>query len=102
MSKLDKYLNINDLRSAAKRRAHRMVFDYIDGGADDEVTLGRNTSAFDNYDLLFKVLAGAENVDLSTTLLGEKIDVPFFASPAAGHRRNKNPQTLQQYSGYPW
>ena len=86
MSKLDKYLNINDLRSAAKRRAHRMVFDYIDGGADDEVTLGRNTSAFDNYDLLFKVLAGAENVDLSTTLLGEKIDVPFFASPAAGHR----------------
>ncbi len=86
MSKLDKYLNIDDLRRAAKRRAHRMVFDYIDGGADDEVTLGRNTNAFDDYDLMFKVLAGAENIDMSTTLLGEKIDVPFFASPAAGHR----------------
>ncbi len=86
MNKLDKYLNIDDLRGAAKRRAHRMVFDYIDGGADDEVTLGRNTTAFDDYDLLSKVLAGADNVDMSTTLLGEKIDVPFFASPAAGHR----------------
>ena len=63
-----------------------MVFDYIDGGADDEVSLGRNTKAFDDYDLLFKVLTGADNVDMSTTLLGEKIDVPFFASPAAGHR----------------
>ena len=63
-----------------------MVFDYIDGGADDEVTRGRNTTAFDDYDLLFKVLAGADDVDMSTTLLGDKIDVPFFASPAAGHR----------------
>lgn len=85
-SKLDRCLNIDDLRVAARQRAHRMVFDYIDGGADDEVTLGRNTKAFDDYDLLFKVLAGADNVDMSTTLLGEKIDVPFFASPAAGHR----------------
>ncbi len=85
-SKLDRCLNIDDLRVAARQRAHRMVFDYIDGGADDEVSLGRNTKAFDDYDLLFKVLAGADNVDMSTTLLGEKIDVPFFASPAAGQR----------------
>ena len=85
-SKLDRCLNIDDLRVAARQRAHRMVFDYIDGGADDEVTLGRNTKAFDDYDLLFKILTGADNVDMSTTLLGEEIDVPFFASPAAGHR----------------
>jgi len=84
--KLDRCLNIDDLRVAARQRAHRMVFDYIDGGADDEVSLGRNTKAFDDYDLLFKVLAGADDVDMSTTLLGEKIDVPFIASPAAGHR----------------
>lgn len=86
IAKTDKYLNIGDLRLAARRRAHRMVFDYIDGGADDEVTLGRNTSAFNDYDLMFRVLAGAAEVDLSTTLLGEKIEVPFIASPAAGHR----------------
>jgi len=85
-SKLDRCLNIDDLRVAARQRAHRMVFDYIDGGADDEVSLGRNTKAFDDYDLLFKVLAGADDVDMSTTLLGEKIDVPFIASPAAGNR----------------
>ena len=54
-NKLDKNLNIDDLRSAAKRRAHRMVFDYIDGGADDEVTLGRSTNAFDDYDLMFNI-----------------------------------------------
>ncbi len=80
MSSLENYLNIHDLRRAAKRRAHRMVFDYIDGGADDEVTLGRNTNAFNDYDLPFKVLVGADDIDMSTTLLGEKIDVPFFAS----------------------
>ncbi|NRB72577.1 MAG: alpha-hydroxy-acid oxidizing protein [Xanthomonadales bacterium] len=86
MAKLDRCLNIDELRHAAKRRAHRMVFDYIDGGADDEVTLARNSDAFNDYDLLFKVLSGADDVDMSTTLLGAKIHVPFFASPAAGHR----------------
>ena len=63
-----------------------MVFDYIDGGADDEVTLGRNSSAFDAYDLAFRVLKGVDDVDTSTTLLGEKIAVPFFCSPSAGNR----------------
>ena len=56
MSKLERFLNIDDFRSAAKRRAHRMVFDYIDAGEDYEITLGRNSAAFDDYDLLFKVL----------------------------------------------
>jgi len=63
-----------------------MVFDYIDGGSDDETTLRRNSQAFDEYDLHFHVLTGAEDIDMSTTLLGEKISVPFVASPAAGHR----------------
>tara|TARA_R110002096_G_scaffold309403_4_gene504052 strand:+ start:84991 stop:86124 length:1134 start_codon:yes stop_codon:yes gene_type:complete len=79
-------INIEDLRLAAKHRAHKMVFDYIDGGADDEKTLARNTSAFDDYELLYKVLSGVDNPDTSTTLLGEKIDVPFFLSPSAGNR----------------
>ena len=63
-----------------------MVFDYIDGGADDEKTLLKNTSAFDNYELFYKVLSGVDNPDTSTTLLGEKIDVPFILSPSAGNR----------------
>ena len=79
-------INVDDLRLAAKRRAHKMVFDYIDGGADDEKTLRTNSSAFDDYDLAFRVLRGVDDVDTSTTLLGEEIDVPFFCSPSAGNR----------------
>ena len=79
-------LNIDDLRAAAKKRAHRMVFDYIDGGADDEHTLKRNSTAFSEYELLFRTLVGVDTVDTSTTLLGQKIDVPFFCSPSAGNR----------------
>ena len=79
-------LNISDLREVAKSRAHQMVFDYIDGGADDEKTLLRNTSAYDDYELLYRVLSGVDNPDISTTLLGQKIDVPFILSPSAGNR----------------
>ena len=84
--RLSKCLNIDDVRLAAKRRAHKMVFDYIDGGADDEQTLRRNNAAFDDFDLAFRVLRGVDDVDTSTTLLGENIDVPFFCSPSAGNR----------------
>lgn len=84
--KLKDCININDLREAAKSRAHKMVFDYIDGGADDEKTLLRNTSAYDDYELLYRVLSGVDNPDLSTTLLGQEIDVPFILSPSAGNR----------------
>jgi L-lactate dehydrogenase (cytochrome) len=79
-------LNIADLRAAARRRAHRMVFDYIDGGADDERTLRRNSDAFSEYDLLFRVLVGVDGVDTSTTVLGERLALPFFTSPSAGNR----------------
>lgn len=78
--------NIEDLRRAARRRAHRMVFDYIDGGSDDEWSLKNNSSAFQKYELAFRVLHGVDSVDTSTTLLGEKLSVPFFCSPAAGNR----------------
>jgi L-lactate dehydrogenase (cytochrome) len=84
--KLKNCININDLREAAKTRAHKMVFDYIDGGADDEKTLARNSSAFDDYELLYRVLSGVDSPDLSTTLLGQKMDVPFILSPSAGNR----------------
>ena len=84
--KLKNCININDLREAAKTRAHKMVFDYIDGGADDEKTLARNSSAFDDYELLYRVLSGVNSPDLSTTLLGQKMDVPFILSPSAGNR----------------
>jgi len=79
-------ISIADLRVAAERRAHRMVFDYIDGGADDECTLRRNADAFAEYELLFRVLVGVDDVDTSTTVLGQRLALPFFLAPAAGNR----------------
>lgn len=86
MTRLSQCLNIADIRQAARRRAHKMVFDYIDGGADDEKTLVQNTADFDAYRLAHKVLVGVEDIDTQITLLGHTLKQPFFFSPAAGQR----------------
>jgi L-lactate dehydrogenase (cytochrome) len=78
--------NIEDFRRLAKKRLPGPVFHYIDGGADDEVTLKRNSAAYEDCDLVPDVLAGVENVDLSTTVMGRKIDMPLFLSPTAMQR----------------
>ncbi len=78
--------NVNDFRKLAKRRLPFPVFDYIDGAADDEITKQRNSSAFDDCDLVPKVLAGVEQVDLSTTVMGKTIDLPLMLSPTALQR----------------
>lgn len=84
--RLSDCLNVKDYREAAKRRAHKMVFDYIDGGSDDEVARFAGQSAFQDYRLAHRVLSGVDKPDMSTTVLGQKIDVPFILSPAAGNR----------------
>jgi L-lactate dehydrogenase (cytochrome) len=78
--------NISDFRSLAKQRLPGPIFHYIDGAADDEVTYRRNTSAYDEVDLVPNVLAGVEDIDLSTTVMGQKIDMPLFLSPTALQR----------------
>jgi len=78
--------NYNDFRKLAKKKLPSPIFHYIDGGSDDEVTLNRNTEAFNDCDLIPNVLADATNIDLSTTVLGQKIDFPLFPSPTAMHR----------------
>ena len=78
--------NYNDFRKLAKKKLPSPIFNYIDGGSDDEVTLNRNTEAFNDCDLIPNVLADVTNIDLSTTVLGQKIDFPLFPSPTAMHR----------------
>jgi len=78
--------NYNDFRKLAKKKLPSPIFHYIDGGSDDEVTLNRNTEAFNDCDLIPNVLADVNNIDLSTTVLGQKIDFPLFPSPTAMHR----------------
>lgn len=78
--------NIEDFRWLAKRRLPGPVFDYIDGGADDEITLRRSTAAFDDCDLVPGVLAGVADIDMSVTVMGRRIDMPLMLSPTAMQR----------------
>ena len=70
--------NYDDFRKLAKKKLPSPIFHYIDGGSDDEVTLKRNTEAFNDCDLIPNVLTDVGNIDLSTTVLGQKIHFPFF------------------------
>jgi L-lactate dehydrogenase (cytochrome) len=79
-------VNIEDLRQLAKRRLPRMVFDYIDGGAEREWTLRENCRAFE--DVLFRPRSAVATpkCDISTTVLGTTIDLPFILAPVGSSR----------------
>src|SRR3712207_8057721 len=66
--RLERANNIADLRRLARRRLPRPIFDYIDGGADDEVTLARNMSAFSNYEIVPDVLTDVSSIKTAATL----------------------------------
>ena len=75
--------NFEDFRKLAKKKLPAPIFHYIDGGADDETTLKRNTNSFDDCDLIPNILRSVGEPDLSTTVFGRKIDMPIFLSPTA-------------------
>jgi isopentenyl diphosphate isomerase/L-lactate dehydrogenase-like FMN-dependent dehydrogenase len=79
-------VNIQDLRRLAKRRLPRVVFDYIDGGADGEITLRENSRAFD--DIAFRPLSAVETPapDLRTTVLGTPLALPMILAPVGSSR----------------
>jgi isopentenyl diphosphate isomerase/L-lactate dehydrogenase-like FMN-dependent dehydrogenase len=78
--------NFHDFRELARRRLPGPIFNYIDGAADDEVTYRRNTASFERCDLVPNVLRGVASVDLSVTVMGQKLAVPFYCSPTALQR----------------
>jgi len=78
--------NFADFQELARRRLPSPIYNYIAGGADDEVTLRRNTDSFARVDLVPNVLRGVADVDLSTTVMGQKIDLPVYLSPTALQR----------------
>ena len=65
--------NYYDFRKLAEKRLPSPIFHYIDGAADDEITHQRNSSAYNDVDLVPNVLRGVENIDLSTTIFGKKL-----------------------------
>ena len=78
--------SIADLRRAAKRRLPKAVFDYMDGAAEDEVTRYYNQADFGRYELLPRFLVDVKNVDMSTSVLGANIGVPFILAPTGMSR----------------
>ncbi len=83
---LDQCYNTEQFRRLARRRLPGPIFHYIDGAADDEVTYRRNTEAYEECDLVPSVLAGVETIDMSTMVMGKRVDLPLFLSPTALQR----------------
>ncbi|MQG84390.1 MAG: alpha-hydroxy-acid oxidizing protein, partial [SAR202 cluster bacterium] len=78
--------NVDDFKKLARKRLPSPIFHYIDGAADDESTYKRNTESFEDCDLVPNVLAGVDNIDISTTVMGQKLSMPLFLSPVALQR----------------
>ena len=83
---IEKCYNTKDFRRLAKRRLPSPIFNYIDGAADDEVTYKRNTEAYEQCDLVPNVLTGVDKIDMSTAVMGQKIDMPLYLAPTALQR----------------
>ncbi len=79
--RLAKAANVADLRRIARRRLPRGVFDYIDGGAEDEHTLAENSAAFARLQFRPRVLRGVGEPNPSTTLLGRPLPIPLVLAP---------------------
>jgi (S)-mandelate dehydrogenase len=77
-------INIEDLRGMAKRRLPRAIFDFFDGGAEDETTLRENRAAFERVRLLPKVLVNVAQVDTSAEIFGQKSNLPLAIAPTGG------------------
>lgn len=84
--RIDKCNNLMDFRSIAAKRLPTPVFNYLDGGADDEVSLRRNTVAFDDYELMPSQLHDVSNIELRSSLFGEDIDWPVMISPTGASK----------------
>jgi (S)-mandelate dehydrogenase len=82
--KLADALNIEDLRGMARRRLPRAIFDFFDGGAEDETTLRENCAAFRRVRLLPKVLVDVASVDMKADLFGAPSALPLAIAPTGG------------------
>lgn len=78
-------INVHDFEAVAAARLSQPAYDYYRGGARDEISLRRNRQAFSDYAVHYKVLAGVQDIDLSTQVLGLPVSMPILAAPTAFH-----------------
>lgn len=81
MSRLDRVVNVEDLRGLARRRLPSPLFHYIDGGSEDESNVRGNVTAFDGVRLVPEYGVDVSNIDLKARVLGREIEMPLFLSP---------------------
>ncbi|HET9477540.1 MAG TPA: alpha-hydroxy-acid oxidizing protein, partial [Dehalococcoidia bacterium] len=79
--RLSRAANVADLRRIARRQLPRGVFDYVDGAAEDEITMARNAAAFRNVQFRPRVLRDVGTVDTASTLLGKPLAYPLVLAP---------------------
>jgi (S)-mandelate dehydrogenase len=84
MASLERAVSIEDLRQLARRRLPRAIFDFFDGGAEDEVTLRENRAAFERVRLLPKVLVNVAQVDTKVRLFDVEASLPLAIAPTGG------------------
>lgn len=84
--RLNQCHNFADFRKLAQKRLPGPIFHYIDGAADDEVTYRRNTESYESVDLVPNVLTGVETIDMSVTVMGQKLAMPLYCAPTALQR----------------
>ena len=82
--KLEQAINIEDLHRMAKRKLPKVMFDYIEGGVEDENGLERNRAAFRKHQLLPRYLVDVSKRDQSATIFGRTYASPFGISPTGG------------------
>ena len=86
-------VTIADVQRLARRRLPRLIYDFVEGGSEDEVTLRRNRSAFEHVTFRPRMLTGVADRDLSTTVLGTRLSLPVMFAPAGlqglVHRRGE-------------
>jgi len=82
---IDDLVNVFEFEPIMKARIPKQAYDYVAGGVDQEWSLRHNREAFDKITLRPRMLVNVSNLDLSTTLFGDKINFPILICPTAGH-----------------
>ncbi len=86
MSNLDRCYSVEDLRKAARGALPRVIYDFIEGGAEDEITVHRNRRSFNDYTFVPRVLRDVSKVDLATRIQGLDCSMPLLCAPTGMSR----------------
>ena len=87
MSTSPEPINLFEFEAAAKALLPKAEYDYIAGGATDEISVERNRRAYESWALRPRVLRDVSSLDLSTTVLGVKVGLPVLIAPCGGHKK---------------